>query len=122
MPELPDIIVYIEALERRVLGHALEGVQIRGPFLLRTAKPPIESIQGRKVIGLRRVGKRIALKFDNEVWLVFHLMIAGRMHWSEKRVIAGRKANIGRIGFRVRHAYVDRSRNEEACVTACSGW
>lgn len=99
MPELPDIIVYIEALEQRVLGHALERAQIRGPFLLRTAKPPIETIQGRKVIGLRRVGKRIALKFDNELWLVFHLMIAGRMHWSEKRVTPDGKRTLAALDF-----------------------
>jgi len=93
MPELPDIIVYIEALERRVLGRVLERIQIRGPFLLRTATPPIEAIQGHSVKALRRVGKRIALKFDNEIWLVFHLMIAGRLHWSERRITPdGRRA------------------------------
>ena len=85
MPELPDIVVYIEALERRVLGHVLERVQIAGPFLLRTADPPIEAMQQHAVKALRRVGKRIALGFDNDLWLVFHLMIAGRLHWSERR-------------------------------------
>jgi formamidopyrimidine-DNA glycosylase len=86
MPELPDIVVYIEALERRVLGHVLQRVRIAGPFLLRTAVPPIDSIQGHSVAGLRRVGKRIALGFDNGLWLVFHLMIAGRLHWRGKTV------------------------------------
>src|SRR5216684_824619 len=87
MPELPDITVYIEALEQRIGGHMLERVQIAGPFLLRTASPPIDSLQGRKVTGLRRIGKRIAIGFDNDIWLVFHLMIAGRLHWKERRIV-----------------------------------
>ena len=86
MPELPDIAVYLEALEQRVLGHALDHVRIAGPFLLRTALPPIDSVQGHKVTGLRRVGKRIAFGFDNGMWLVFHLMIAGRLHWKNKAI------------------------------------
>jgi len=99
MPELPDIVVYIEALERRILGHALERMQIRGPFLLRTAKPPIEAIHGRTVKELRRVGKRIALKFDNELWLVFHLMIAGRLHWIEKRTTPDGRRTMAALDF-----------------------
>jgi formamidopyrimidine-DNA glycosylase len=99
MPELPDIVVYIEALERRILGHALESIQIRGPLLLRTAKPPIEAIQGHTVKELRRVGKRIALKFDNELWLVFHLMIAGRLHWVEKRVTPDGRRTLAALDF-----------------------
>ena len=99
MPELPDIVVYIEALERRILGHVLERIQIRGPFLLRTAKPPIEAIQGHTVKELRRVGKRIALKFDNELWLVFHLMIAGRLHWVEKRVAPDGRRTLAALDF-----------------------
>ena len=86
MPELPDIVVYLEALEQRILSHVLEQVEIRSPFLLRTVDPPIESIQGKKVTALRRVGKRIALGFENDLWLVFHLMIAGRLHWRQRRV------------------------------------
>jgi formamidopyrimidine-DNA glycosylase len=85
MPELPDIVIYIEALERRILGHVLERVQVAGPFLLRTATPPIDSTHGHTVKALRRVGKRIAIAFDNDIWLVLHLMIAGRLHWSERR-------------------------------------
>lgn len=86
MPELPDIVVYIEALERRIAGRVLEQVLTAGPFLLRTAKPPMEEAHGRKVSGLRRVGKRIAIGLDNDLWLVFHLMIAGRLHWVERRI------------------------------------
>jgi formamidopyrimidine-DNA glycosylase len=99
MPELPDITVYIEALERRILGHALERIQIRGPFLLRTAKPPIEEIQGHNVKELRRVGKRIALRFDSGLWLVFHLMIAGRLHWVQKRVTPDGRRTLAALDF-----------------------
>ncbi len=85
MPELPDITVYLEALEARILGQTLERVLIGGPFLLRTADPPVAAAFGHKVANLRRIGKRIAIGLDNDVWLVLHLMIAGRLHWSEKR-------------------------------------
>ena len=84
MPELPDITVYLEALETRILGRTLERVQIAGPSLLRTAEVPISDAEGRVVSALRRVGKRIAIGLDNQVWLVLHLMIAGRLHWSVK--------------------------------------
>jgi formamidopyrimidine-DNA glycosylase len=90
MPELPDVVVYFEALEKRILGHILEDAQVRGPFLLRTADPAMEAIHGRKVIALRRVGKRIAIGFNAEpevLWLVFHLMIAGRLHWTNRRIV-----------------------------------
>ena len=85
MPEFPDIVVYLEALEQRILGHILQEAEIRGPFLLRTAAPPMESIHGQRVTTLRRVGKRIAIGFENGLWLVLHLMIAGRLHWSQRR-------------------------------------
>lgn len=81
MPELPDITVYIEALERRLMGARLESTKIPHPFLLRTFDPPITSLYGRGVIGLRRLGKRIAIGFEDDHWLVLHLMIAGRLHW-----------------------------------------
>jgi len=86
MPELPDIVVYLEALERRILGHVLERVHVAGPFLLRTATPPLDSANGHKVVALRRAGKRIAIGCDNDIWLVIHLMIAGRLHWSTRRI------------------------------------
>ena len=81
MPELPDVIVYIEALEKRIVGHRLERVLIRGPFLLRSTNPPLEAAYGQTVRRLRRIGKRIAIGFENDVWLALHLMIAGRLHW-----------------------------------------
>jgi len=81
MPELPDITVYIEALERRLQAARLESTRISHPFLLRTFDPPISSLNGRRVVGFRRLGKRIAVGFEGDHWLVFHLMIAGRLHW-----------------------------------------
>jgi formamidopyrimidine-DNA glycosylase len=81
MPELPDITVYIEALERRLRGARLESTRISHPFLLRTFDPPISSLYGRRVVALRRLGKRIAVGFEGDHWLVLHLMIAGRLHW-----------------------------------------
>ncbi len=81
MPELPDIAVYVEALEGRVLGRKLVRVRIGHPFLLRTADPPIRSVEGKTVRALRRLGKRIAIGLEDELWLVLHLMIAGRLHW-----------------------------------------
>jgi formamidopyrimidine-DNA glycosylase len=84
MPELPDITVYIEALEKRILGQRLERVRIATPFLLRTVEPPVASAEGKKVVALRRLGKRICIGVEGEIWLVLHLMIAGRLHWFER--------------------------------------
>ena len=93
MPELPDIAAYIHALAPRVVGQPLVGVRLASAFLLRTVEPPLTSVEGREVRELRRVGKRIALGFDNEEWLVLHLMIAGRLHWRAAGVkLAGRNA------------------------------
>jgi formamidopyrimidine-DNA glycosylase len=81
LPELPDITVYLEALQERLLGARLESTRITHPFLLRTFDPPISALCGRRVVAFRRVGKRIAIGFEGDHWLVFHLMIAGRLHW-----------------------------------------
>ncbi|HEY1183379.1 MAG TPA: DNA-formamidopyrimidine glycosylase family protein [Bryobacteraceae bacterium] len=81
MPELPDVAIYVEALRERVMGERLERVVVRNPFLLRSAAPPLEAAEGREVREVRRVGKRIAIGLDGELWLVLHLMIAGRLHW-----------------------------------------
>src|SRR5271154_4837560 len=86
MPELPDIAVYIEALEKRVLGATLKNAVIASPFLLRSIEPAVSAAVGKKVRGLARVGKRIAIGFENDVWLVLHLMIAGRLHWVTRKV------------------------------------
>jgi formamidopyrimidine-DNA glycosylase len=92
MPELPDITVYIEALERRILGATLESTRITHPFLLRTFDPPIATLYGRRVVAFRRVGKRIAIGFEGDHWLVIHLMIAGRLHWIASGEKKGRAA------------------------------
>jgi formamidopyrimidine-DNA glycosylase len=84
MPELPDLTLYLEALEQRIVGARVESVTLKNPFLLRTAEPPLESCTGRRVIELRRIGKRIAIGLEDDLWLVLHLMIAGRLHWYEK--------------------------------------
>src|SRR6266481_2188339 len=81
MPELPDISAYITALESRIVGEPIEHVRLATPFLLRTVEPPIASVEGRRVRELRRIGKRIAIGVEDDLWLVLHLMIAGRLHW-----------------------------------------
>ena len=81
MPELPDVVVYIEALEQRVVGRALDRVRLVSPFVLRTAVPPIASAEGKRILGLRRIGKRIVLALEDDLFLVLHLMIAGRLRW-----------------------------------------
>ena len=97
MPELPDITVYIEALEKRILDRPLTAVRIANPFLLRTARPPVRSAEGRAVRGLRRIGKRIAIGLEDELWLVLHLMIAGRLHWHEEsgKALPGKRGLAG---------------------------
>jgi formamidopyrimidine-DNA glycosylase len=99
VPELPDITIYLEALERRVLGHTLEKVRIRSPFLLRTAVPPLQAANGRKLVALRRLGKRIAFGLEGELWMVLHLMIAGRLHWRERGVRLSGKHNLAAFDF-----------------------
>ena len=99
MPELPDITAYIAALEPRIVGQTLERVRLHSVFVLRTADPPIESVNGRTVREIRRIGKRIAIGLDGGpvsdeiLWLVIHLMIAGRLHWRPANAkLAGRQA------------------------------
>jgi formamidopyrimidine-DNA glycosylase len=99
MPELPDITVYLEALERRVLGHVLQRARVAGPFLLRTASPPVDSVEGQKVVELRRIGKRIAFSFASGRWLVLHLMIAGRLHWKSKAVVPDGRRTLAAFEF-----------------------
>ncbi len=81
MPELPDITVYVEALERRVVGQSLTRVRLVSPFVLRTAVPPIAAAEGRRITGVRRLGKRVVLALDGGLFLVLHLMVAGRLRW-----------------------------------------
>jgi formamidopyrimidine-DNA glycosylase len=91
VPELPDVVVYVDALASRVAGRVLERVNLRSPFVLRSVAPPIGAIVGQTVRGVRRLGKRIVLTFDADVFLVIHLMIAGRLRWRD----AGRPLGIG---------------------------
>jgi formamidopyrimidine-DNA glycosylase len=92
MPELPDVVNYIEALEARITGQSLDRVRVASPSLLRTADPSLAEVEGRVVRKLRRIGKRIAIGLDGELWLVLHLMIAGRLHWRPPgATIAGRQ-------------------------------
>jgi formamidopyrimidine-DNA glycosylase len=92
VPELPDVTVYLEALERRIVGQRLERLEIRSPFLLRTVEPAVETALGKRVLALRRIGKRIAVGLEKDLWLVFHLMIAGRLHWFPRGVPPKRTA------------------------------
>src|SRR6059058_2664540 len=85
MPELPDVVVYVDALRERTVGHQLTRASVRGPFLLRSVEPPLDALCGRTVTDVRRIGKRIAIGFSGGLWLAIHLMIAGRLHWSGKR-------------------------------------
>ena len=92
MPELPDVAAYLRALAPRIVGQPLERVRLANPFLLRTAQPPLTAVEGRTVRELRRVGKRIAIGLDGDLWLVLHLMIAGRLHWKPPgAMLAGRQ-------------------------------
>jgi len=99
VPELPDIAAYIEALEPRVMGQTLERVRLGSPFLLRTLEPPLASAEGRVVRGVRRIGKRIAMGVEGDIWLVLHLMIAGRLHWRPPRPKLGGRQNLAAFDF-----------------------
>ena len=99
MPELPDLAVYREALQQRIVNQHLERVLILSPFLLRTVAPPIESAHGRRVTQVRRIGKRLALGLEGELWLVFHLMIAGRLHWFDAGTALAKRAALARLQF-----------------------
>ena len=99
MPELPDVAVYIEALEARVRGRALEAVRIANPFLVRTVDPPVSAAAGREVVGLRRIGKRIVLSLAGDLHLVLHLMIAGRLHWRERGAKLSGKYQLAAFDF-----------------------
>jgi formamidopyrimidine-DNA glycosylase len=93
MPELPDIAAYLAALEPRIVGQRVEHVRLASPFLLRTVQPPVADVEGRLVRELRRIGKRIAIGVEGDLWLVLHLMIAGRLHWRPPQAkLAGRKS------------------------------
>jgi len=99
MPELPDITAYITAIESRILGQRLERVRIASAFLLRTAQPPVSAAEGQLVRELSRIGKRIAIGLENDLWLVLHLMIAGRLHWRPLNAKLGGRNNLAAFDF-----------------------
>ena len=99
MPELPDIAAYISALETRIVGAPIERVRIATPFLLRTFDPPLKDVEGRTVRELRRIGKRIAIGVDGDLWLVLHLMIAGRLHWRAAGAKLSGRNNLAAFDF-----------------------
>jgi formamidopyrimidine-DNA glycosylase len=99
MPELPDITAYLSALEPRIVGQPLEHVRITSAFLLRTVRPPVASVEGRVVRELRRMGKRIAIGLEGDLWLVLHLMIAGRLHWRPAGAKLGGRQNLAAFDF-----------------------
>lgn len=99
MPELPDITVYIEALETRIVGEPLKEIRVNSPFLVRTFEPPLEEAHGKTVRELRRFGKRIAIGLDDDYWLILHLMIAGRLHWKPPGIKLSGKSALAAFDF-----------------------
>lgn len=132
MPELPDITVYCEALERRIAGAPLERVRLQNPFLLRSLTPEPKAAEGRKVTAIRRVGKRIAIGVEGDLWLVIHLMIVGRLHWRKKGASLGGRQNLMALDFadgsltlteagRERRASLHMAQGEEALAALDPG-
>jgi formamidopyrimidine-DNA glycosylase len=99
MPELPDVVVYIEALERRIVGQTLQRIRLASPFVLRSVDPPLTEARLKKVVGLRRLGKRIVIALEGDLYLVIHLMIAGRFHWKPAGAPIGRKLGLAAFDF-----------------------
>ena len=99
MPELPDIVAYLHALESRIVGQPIQQIRLASPFLLRTADPPLAEVQGRTVRELRRIGKRIAIGVEGDLWLVLHLMIAGRLHWRPPGAKLSGRQNLAAFDF-----------------------
>jgi len=99
MPELPDISAYLSALQERIVGQPLNRVRLGSPFLLRTAAPPISEAEGHQVTELRRIGKRLSIGLDNDLWLVLHLMIAGRLHWRPQGAKLAGRNNLAAFDF-----------------------
>jgi formamidopyrimidine-DNA glycosylase len=99
MPELPDILAYLGALEPRIVGQPIEHIRLASPFLLRTVDPPLSEVEGKTVRELRRIGKRIAIGVEGDLWLVLHLMIAGRLHWRPSGAKLGGRQNLAAFDF-----------------------
>jgi formamidopyrimidine-DNA glycosylase len=99
MPELPDVVTYIEALEPRIAGRALERIRLSSPFVLRSVDPPIRSAEGKKVLALRRLGKRIVFELEDDLFLILHLMIAGRLRWKPRGSTVPKKLGLAAFDF-----------------------
>jgi formamidopyrimidine-DNA glycosylase len=99
MPELPDITLYLEALTTRVVGQVLDGVRLQTPFLLRSVEPPVSELTGRRVVGVRRLGKRIVIELGGDLYAVIHLMIAGRLHWKPKGAKVSGRIDLAAFDF-----------------------
>jgi len=99
MPELPDVVIYIEALTSRLAGQRLEKIRIGNPFIIRTIDPPPQELEGRQVTALRRMGKRIVFAFENDLFMVAHLMIAGRFRWRDRGAAIPRKVGMAAFDF-----------------------
>ncbi|MFH1571228.1 MAG: DNA-formamidopyrimidine glycosylase family protein [Gemmatimonadota bacterium] len=99
MPELPDVLLYIDALSRRLAGCALDGVAVKSPFFVRTFDPPLQAVVGRRLTAFRRLGKRIVWELEGDLYLVFHLMIAGRFHWRKAGARPARKTDLAAFHF-----------------------
>jgi formamidopyrimidine-DNA glycosylase len=99
MPELPDVVVYLEALERRIVGQTLQRIRLGSPFVLRSVNPPISEAFRKRVVGLKRLGKRIVLQLEGDLYLVIHLMIAGRLHWKPPGAAIARKLGLAAFDF-----------------------
>ena len=124
MPELPDVTVYKEALERQLVGQTLEEVKILTPFLLRSVDPPLDAFKGKPVRGVRRIGKRLVLEFEDELFLVMHLMIAGRLRWRRKgaKLGLGGKIVVARFEFPAGTLYfTEAGTRKRASLTAVRG-
>jgi formamidopyrimidine-DNA glycosylase len=99
VPELPDITIYLEALEHRVLRQTLRAIRLGSPFLVRTVNPPLPEAYGKQVVELRRIGKRIVIGLEDKLWLVIHLMVAGRLHWREQNAKLARRLGLAAFDF-----------------------
>src|SRR5205823_1860490 len=99
MPELPDFTIYVERLAARLVGQPLEGLRLASPFLVRSVEPPIQAAQGKRLLGVRRLGKRIIWSLEGDLFLIFHLMIAGRFHWKERGAKVPAKIGLAAFDF-----------------------
>lgn len=122
MPELPDLTVYIEHLERRVRGRRLLGIRLASPFLLRSVSPDVDDMVGREVLGIRRLAKQIVLELAEELFVVLHLMIAGRLRWSKRRQLVPKRVGLAAFDFETGTAILtEASKKKRASLRLVQG-